>query len=71
VQEVQGARTVFVVRPDNTVSVRTITQGGPNGPYFVVLNGSRAGERAIVKDLQKALPGAKVSARLRPAPAIH
>jgi membrane fusion protein (multidrug efflux system) len=71
VQEVQGARTVFVVGPDNTVSVRTITQDGPYGPFFVVLNGLRAGERAIVEGLQKARPGAKVSPALRPAPAIH
>ena len=70
VQEVQGARTVFVVGPDNTVSVRTITQR-PYGPFFVVLNGVRAGERVIVEGLQKARPGAKVSPTLRPAPAIH
>jgi membrane fusion protein, multidrug efflux system len=70
VQEVQGARTVFVVGPDNTVSVRTITQGGPYGPYFVVLNGLRAGERVIVEGVQKARPGSKVAPVLRAPPPL-
>jgi len=68
VQEVQGAKTIFVVGPDNSVAVRTIIEGGPYGPFFVVLSGLQAGERAIVEGVQKVRPGAKVAPRLRPAP---
>ncbi len=68
VQEVQGAKTVFVVGPDNTVAVRTITDGGQYGSFFVVLSGVQAGERVIVEGLQKVRPGAKVTPTLRPAP---
>lgn len=68
VQELQGARTVFVVGPDNTVALRTITDGGPYGPYFIVLKGVAAGERVIVEGVQKVRPGGKVVPALRPAP---
>ena len=70
VQEAQGARTVFVVGSDNSVALRTITDGGPYGPFFVVLDGVRAGERVIVEGIQKVRPGAKVSPTLRPAPPL-
>lgn len=69
VQEIQGARTVFVVGPDDTVALRTITDGGPYGPFFIVLSGVQTGERVIVEGVQKARPGAKVTPVLRPAPA--
>jgi membrane fusion protein, multidrug efflux system len=68
VQEVQGAKTVFVVGPDNSVTVRTITDGGPYGSFFVVLSGLQAGERVIVEGVQKVRPGAKVTPTVRPAP---
>ncbi len=70
VQEMQGARTVFVVGPDNSAALRTITDGGPYGPFFVVLDGVRAGERVIVEGIQKVRPGAKVTPTLRPAPPL-
>lgn len=70
VAEVQGNKTVFVVAPDNTVSVRTITDGGTYGPFQVVLKGVRAGERVIVEGLQKARPGSTVAPTLRPAPPL-
>lgn len=68
VLQVQGAKTVFVVGQDNAVTVRTITDGGPYGSFFVVLSGLQAGERVIVEGLQKVRPGAKVTPTLRPAP---
>lgn len=70
VQDVQGARTVFVVGPDNSVILRTITDGGQYGPFFVVLSGVQAGDRVIVEGLQKVRPGAKVTPTERPAPAL-
>jgi membrane fusion protein (multidrug efflux system) len=70
VQEVQSVKTVFVVGPDNSVSLRTITDGGTYGPFFVVLSGLAAGERVIVEGVQKVRPGAKVTPTPRPAPAL-
>jgi membrane fusion protein, multidrug efflux system len=70
VQELQGNRTVFVVGPDNSVALRTITDGGPYGPFFIVLNGVRAGERVIVQGIQKVRPGAKVTPTLQPPPPL-
>lgn len=70
VQVVQGARTVYVVGSDNTVTLRTITDGGAYGAFFVVLDGVRAGERVIVQGVQKARPGAKVSPTVQPAPPL-
>ncbi len=70
VQEVQGVRTIFVVGPDGTVSVRAITTGGPYGAFFTVLQGLRAGERVIVEGLQKVRPGMRVAPIPRPAPPL-
>jgi len=69
-QEIQGVRTVFVVGPDNTVSVRAITDGGPYGPFFIVLGGLQAGERVIVEGVQKARPGNQVAPTVRAAPPL-
>ena len=70
VQVVQGTRTVYVVGSDNSVALRTITDGGPYGPFFVVLSGVQAGERVIVEGIQKVRPGARVSPTVRPAPPL-
>jgi RND family efflux transporter MFP subunit len=68
VQEVQGTPTVFVLGPNNVAALRTITEGGPYGPYFIVLNGVQAGDRVIVQGVQKVRPGAPVQPTLQPAP---
>ncbi len=70
VQTVQGVQTVFVVGPNNTVSVRTITVGGSYGPFFTVFGGLTAGERVIVEGVQKAGPGMTVTPVLQAAPAV-
>ncbi|HLB76196.1 MAG TPA: efflux RND transporter periplasmic adaptor subunit, partial [Candidatus Dormibacteraeota bacterium] len=70
VQEVQGAKTVFVVGPDNSVSLRNCTDGGTYGPFFIVLSGLQAGERVIVQGVQKVRPGMRVTPTLAPAPAL-
>jgi membrane fusion protein (multidrug efflux system) len=70
VQEVQGVRTVFVVGPDNRVSLRTITGGDPYGPFFTVFSGLSAGERVIVEGLQKVRPGMQVTPTVQAAPPI-
>jgi len=70
VLETQGTSTVFVVGPDNTVTVRTITHGDAFGEFFPVLSGLQPGERVIVEGLQKVRPGTPVRPTLRPAPAL-
>jgi membrane fusion protein (multidrug efflux system) len=70
VQVVQGTRTVYVVGTDNSVALRTITDGGPYGPFFIVLDGLRPGEHVIVEGIQKVRPGAKVAPTVRPAPPL-
>ena len=70
VQEIQSARTVFVVGPDNTVTLRTITAGEPYGAFFPVYSGVRAGERVIVEGLQKVRPGMPVTPAVQPAPPL-
>ena len=70
VQEVQGAKSVFVVAPDDSVVLLMIRDAGAYGPFFAVLNGVSAGERVIVEGLQKVRPGAKVTPTLRPAPPL-
>lgn len=70
VQEIQSARTVFVVGPDNTVALRTITAGDPYGAFFPVYSGVRAGERVIVEGLQKVRPGMPVTPAVQPAPPL-
>jgi membrane fusion protein (multidrug efflux system) len=70
VQEVQGAKSVSVVAPDDSVVLRTIRDGGRYGRFFSVLSGVAAGERVIVEGVQKAPPGSKVTPTLRPAPPL-
>jgi membrane fusion protein, multidrug efflux system len=67
VQEIQGTRTVFVVDQNNVAVLRTITDGGPYGPDFIVLSGVQAGDRVIVQGIQKVRPGAPVQPTLQPA----
>jgi len=61
VQEVQGAKTVFVVGPDDVVAVRTIQPGESVGEFLIVRDGVQPGDRVIVDGVQKARPGAKVT----------
>ena len=70
VQEVQGTRTVFVLDSNNTAALRTVTDGGPYGPFFIILSGVQAGDRVIVEGGQKVRPGGAVSPTMRPAPAV-
>jgi membrane fusion protein (multidrug efflux system) len=60
IQELQGAKTVFVVDAQNLVSVRTISVGDRSDKDFIVLDGLRAGERVIVEGMQKVRPGTAV-----------
>jgi membrane fusion protein (multidrug efflux system) len=70
VQEVQGTRTVFVIGSDNTAALRTVTEGGPYGPFFIILSGVQAGDHVVVAGGQKVRPGGPVSPTVQPAPAV-
>src|SRR5262252_5690242 len=60
IQELQGAKTVYVVDAQNKVQVRTLRLGDKADNYFIVLDGLKAGERVIVEGMQKARPGSEV-----------
>ena len=67
VQEIQGAKSVLVVGPDNMVALRTIRPGETVGDLLVVRDGVKPGERVIVEGVQKAQPGTKVNPSVAPA----
>jgi membrane fusion protein (multidrug efflux system) len=60
IQELQGAKTVYVVDAQNKVSVRTVSLGSKSENYVVVLEGLTPGERVIVDGMQKVRPGSQV-----------
>jgi RND family efflux transporter MFP subunit len=61
VQESQGAASVFVVAPDQTVQARTVRLGPRVGTMWVVDDGVRAGEQVVVKGLQQVRAGMRVA----------
>jgi membrane fusion protein (multidrug efflux system) len=66
VTELQGAKTVLVVGEGDKVALRTVTLGEPYQQFYIVTAGLKAGERVIVEGIQKARPGSKVKAELKP-----
>ncbi len=69
VLEMQGAKTVLIVGPDNVVAARTVTLGDRLGGDYVVQGGLNAGDRVIVEGQQKARPGKPVTPAAPAAPA--
>ena len=66
VQELQGLYQVAVVKPDQTIELRTIQTGERVGSMWVVTQGLSAGETIVVEGIQKVAPGMKVNPQ--PAP---
>ena len=60
VSELQGIYNVAVVGGDDAVEIRMVTPGQRIGSLWVVDTGLKAGERIVVKGLQKVRPGVKV-----------
>ena len=60
VQDMQGAKTVFVVDDQNKASVRTITVGEQSDDDIIVLSGLNPGDRVVVEGIQKVSPGSEV-----------
>ena len=72
VQDVQGVQQVAVVRPDETVDVRTVKTDERVGSLWVITAGLKAGERVVVEGGDRVRGGQKVrveaSAASAPAP---
>lgn len=68
VLESQGSASLYVVGADHTVHGRTVRLGPRVGALWVVDEGVEAGEHVIVKGLQQARPGQKVTPTLEPLP---
>jgi membrane fusion protein (multidrug efflux system) len=64
-QELQGSAQLAVVKPDDTVDLRSVKKGAAWGTLQVV-TGVAAGERVIVEGFQKVRPAMKVAPK--PAP---
>jgi membrane fusion protein, multidrug efflux system len=70
VVELQGARSVMVVGPENKVTQRTVTMGDRIGELWIVSQGLEPGDRVVVEGVQKARPGAVVNPQVVPLPAV-
>jgi membrane fusion protein (multidrug efflux system) len=66
VMEQQSAKTVYVVKDDRTVEMRTVSLGERYGELVVVREGVKDGERVIVEGQMKARPGQPVAPTDRP-----
>lgn len=65
-QDLQGGAQLAVVKPDDTVDLRSVGKGPSWGSFVVIERGLEAGERVIVEGVQKVRPGMRVMAK--PAP---
>lgn len=69
VVEMQSAKILYVLGPENRVQLRNVTLGDRVGQNFIVTEGLKAGERVIVEGVAKVRPGATVTPMDRPASA--
>lgn len=60
VQELQNLYNVFVVGPDNTLAVKTVTVGPRVGTLWVIDKGLSEGDRVVVEGAQRLKPGTVV-----------
>jgi RND family efflux transporter MFP subunit len=67
----QNIKFVYVVGADGTAARRTVGLGGQRGEMRIVTEGIEAGDRIIVKGLQRVKPGQKVEAELAPIDATE
>jgi membrane fusion protein (multidrug efflux system) len=63
ISELQGAKQVTVVGPDNKAESRTIVTGDHVGSLWTVEKGLSEGERVVVAGIQKVRPGMIVEPR--------
>ena len=60
VDDVQGTYNVYVVKPDDTVEVRSVEIGTTTGTDWIIKKGLKKGESVIVEGFQKVRSGMKV-----------
>jgi membrane fusion protein (multidrug efflux system) len=65
-QDLQGTAQLAIVKPDDTVELRSVAKGPSWGALAVITSGLAAGERVIVEGIQKVRPSMQVVAK--PAP---
>jgi membrane fusion protein, multidrug efflux system len=65
--DMQGNPMVAVVKPDNTVDMRSVKPGPVTGGMLVIEEGLKAGEKVVVEGLQKVQPNKPVVAKAAPA----
>jgi RND family efflux transporter MFP subunit len=63
----QNIKFVYVVGDDGVAERRTVELGTQRGEYRIIKSGLEAGERVIVKGLQRVKPGQKVEAEVAEA----
>jgi membrane fusion protein, multidrug efflux system len=67
VSELQSAKVVYLVGPDNKVQIRSVTLGDRVGQDYIITEGLKAGDRIITEGIQKVRPGAVVQPTEEPA----
>jgi len=60
VSDLQSAKVVYVVGPENKVQMRTVQLGPRYEGKYVITEGLKAGEKVIVEGFQKVRPGSPV-----------
>jgi membrane fusion protein (multidrug efflux system) len=65
--ELQDAKAVYVVGPDNKVAMRTVEVAGRSESFFIVTGGVNAGDRVVVEGVLKIRPGMVVQPTEKPA----
>jgi membrane fusion protein (multidrug efflux system) len=66
VTEMQSAKIVYVVSPENKVQLRNVVLGNRVGQDFIVTEGLKAGEKIIVEGIAKVRPGSTVAPSDKP-----
>jgi membrane fusion protein (multidrug efflux system) len=66
VQELQNLYNVFVVGPDNKLTVKTVTVGPRVGSLWVIEKGLDPGDRVVVEGAQRLRPGTVVTPKDAP-----
>lgn len=66
VSELQSAKVVYLVGPDNKVQIRSVTLGDRVGQDYIITEGLKAGDRIIIEGIQKVRPGAVVQPTEKP-----
>ena len=61
VQELQGAKQVYVAGPDNKAHIANVTLGPQVGNDWIITSGVRADQRVVTSNMQKLRDGAQVS----------